>query len=654
MQNHRADVTLGSLSRQNTMQLENTAPKEAKISLSVLIKTIQRSFGMTFKLTPRLTLQLTFLVIVLELLPLAQNGLFGQIINNISDAVTGQKAGTLTAAPITYVIKFILLYAVVLMISTVFQELKRYLEKRWDLVTDNKLISYSMRKRAGIDIANYENPDFQNLVYKAFDQGTWPIMSLSLDQIVNISRAFGIIAAGIIVYSISPTLLMVSLVASIPNFIIELKYGYQVWGIWAENSPRQRLYYALRQHIQSRQHVVQTKMLQASEKLLSVTDDIMTAFLGDQLKVDKKRLWLGIGSNILMALGIGYGVYVIVNEVLVGNILAGTLVFAIYSLRDLVSTINAFLSDVAAQYKKALVANDIFKVFDTPPAIKEALDPVHLALTQPPRIEFKNVSFKYPSKKKDADKEGEAKKEIVEENSPWVFKNLNFTMEPGEKIGIVGQNGAGKSTLIKLMMRVYDPTEGCILIDGVDLKDVAIDDWTSTLSVLLQQYSLHEFDVEGAIAMGLPNAPVDSAQVEHSAKLSGADAFIKEYPKGYKQQVSREFDDGIEPSQGQLQKIALARALYRMQQGFVLILDEPTAAIDPLAEREIFEQMEKATKDKTLILITHRFNSVKDVDKIIVLDGHSLAEQGTHEELMKIKNGVYASMFESQAKGFRE
>lgn len=642
------------------MQLENTAPKEAKISLSVLAKTIQRSFGLTFKLAPGLTLQLTFLVIVLELLPLAQNGLFGQIINNISDAVTGQKAGTLTAAPITYVIKFILLYVAVLVVSSVFQELKRYMEKRWDLVTDNKLTSYSMRKRAGIDIANYENPDFQNLVYKAFDQGTWPVQSLSLDQIVNVSRAFGIIAAGIIVYSISPTLLIVSLVASIPNFIIELKYGYQVWGIWAENSPRQRLYYALRQHIQSRQHVVQTKMLQASEKLLTVTDNIMAAFLGDQLKVDKKRLWLGVGSNILMALGIGYGVYVIVNEVLLGNILAGTLVFAIYSLRDLVSTINAFLSDVAGQYKKALVANDMFKVYDTPPTIKQIKNPVHLTLTQPPRIEFKNVSFKYPSKKKDEAVENSRQTdasvigENIDENSSWVFKDLNFTMEPGEKIGIVGQNGAGKSTLIKLMMRVYDPTEGTILIDGVDLKDIATDDWTSTLSVLLQQYSLHEFDVEGAIAMGLPNTQINSAQVEHSAKLSGADAFIKEYPKGYKQQVSREFDDGIEPSQGQLQKIALARALYRMQEGFVLILDEPTAAIDPLAEREIFEQMEKATKDKTLILITHRFNSVKDVDKIIVLDGHSLAEQGTHEELMKIKGGIYASMFESQAKGFRE
>lgn len=610
--------------------------KEEKISVVVLLKTIQRSFGLCFKLTPKLTLQLMFVTLALEFFPLVQNGLFGKIINSITAVVSGQK---IVNTPMSYVIQFILMYVGVLVISSIFQEGKKYLEKRWDLVTDNKLSLYSMRKRAGIDIANYEDPEFQNLVYKAFDNGTWPIQTLAQGQIVNIARIFGILAAGAVVYSINSTLLIVSLVASIPNFVIELKYGYNMWGIWAENSPRQRLYYALREHIQKRQHVVQTKMLQASNKLLSIINGIMEAFLGEQLQVDKKRLWLGISANILMALGIGYGMYVIVGEVLAGNILAGTLVFAIFSLKDLVSNINGFLSDIANQYRRTLTAKDMFVVYDTPPRIVESKDARHLDLARPPRIEFKNVSFKYPSKNPEA--------------SPWVFKNLNFTMEQGEKIGIVGQNGAGKSTLIKLMMRVYDPTEGAILIDGIDLREIVMEDWTSVLSVLLQQYSLHEFDVEGAIAMGLPNVEISPEGAAHAAKLSGADEFIQEYPKLYKQQISREFEDGIEPSQGQLQKIALARALYRLQVGQVLILDEPTAAIDPLAEREIFEQMEKATKDKTLILITHRFNSVKDVDKILVLDGHVLAEQGSHEELMK-KRGVYAAMFESQAKGFRE
>jgi ATP-binding cassette subfamily B protein len=153
--------------------------------------------------------------------------------------------------------------------------------------------------------------------------------------------------------------------------------------------------------------------------------------------------------------------------------------------------------------------------------------------------------------------------------------------------------------------------------------------------------------------MGAPNTEFDGELVQHTSKMSGADEFIQEYPKKYKQQVSREFDDGIEPSQGQLQKIALARSLYRLKIGQILVLDEPTAAIDPIAEQEIFEQMEKATAGKTLILITHRFNSVKNVDRILVLDGQHLVEQGSHTELMK-KKGLYSQMFESQAKGFIE
>lgn len=621
-----------------TNTTENTKTDKGKIekpSARVLLKVVRRCFVLGFKLVPRLTLQLMFVIIILELLPLVQNGLFGKIINQITEAVSNPNLPGGASSILIY----ILLYVVGLVFVAVFQELRKYVEKRWELTTDHELNSYSLRKRAGIDIANYEDPEFQNLINRAFDHGMWPVYTVAKGQISNIASIVGILTAGVIIYKISPPLLIISFLAAIPNFVIELRYGHNMWGIWSENSVRQRLYYALRDHILRRRNIVQTKMLQASDKILDRTEKIMRGYLQDQLLVDKKRLWLGISSNILMALGIGYGLFLIIGDVVSGKILAGTLVFAVFSLQNLVSTMNVFLRDIAEQYRRALTAKDIFEVYDTAPLIADVENPTHIELTKPPHVEFKNVSFKYPSKNP--------------ETSPWIFKDLNFTINAGEKIGIVGQNGAGKSTLIKLMMRIYDPTEGAILVNGVDLKEIALEDWTSVLSVLLQQYTLHEFDLEEAIAMGLPNAPVNGEQAVIAAKLSGADEFIKEYPKGYKQQVSREFDDGVEPSQGQLQKIALARALYRLQVGQILILDEPTAAIDPLAELEIFEQMEKATAGKTLVLITHRFNSVKNVDKILVLDGHKLAEQGSHDQLMQ-KRGMYASMFEGQAKGFIE
>lgn len=640
------------------MEIKNSKGTKEKISLKNAGIIAFRAFALTFKLLPKASLGLMFIFILSAALPLVQNGVFSLILNNISDLIGQNNPGANIGISRT-ILFFILLYVGVTIISSITKEFSKFIAQRWNLLADYHLNIYTTRKRAGIDIARYENPDFQNLMYRAFESSIWPIYKLARGQIDNISSIFAIIAASIIVYSISPTLLIICIISAIPSFIVELKYGNIVWGIWAENSPRQRLYYALREHINTRKNVVQTKMLQATSKILLIMEDIATLFLNEQLNADRKKLVLGILAGTFMAAGMGYGFYLIIQDVLWGTIKVGTLVFAVTSLQSLVRDINLTLRDIAGQYKDTLQAKDIFEILDTNPIIQESNNAVELKNDKPPVIEFKNVSFKYPSSEKDK-KASETSSDKVnesnvsnEKNSPYVFKDLNFKIQPGEKIGLVGQNGAGKSTLIKLLMRVYDPTEGQILVNGTDLKDIKLDDWTSTLSVLLQQYSLHELNVGEAIAMGAPNKEIDIEQVIHSAKMSGADEFIQEYAKKYEQQISREFDDGIEPSQGQLQKIALARSLYRLKIGQVLILDEPTAAIDPVAEQEIFEQMEHATAGKTLILITHRFNSVKNVDRILVLDGHLLVEEGNHTELMK-KGGLYAKMFNSQAKGFIE
>ena len=616
--------------------------KETKenISLHEFATVAMRSFYLVFRLIPKSTIVLVLILLLLQFIPFLQNGVFSIVLNDLTELFAPQSSeAQLTSTVSATFLTLIFFYIGITVFGSILEEVRKFTERRWDLLIDHELGNYTTRKRAEIDIARYEDPEFQNLTYRAFETSTWPVYMLAKGQIQNIAGLVSVITASIIVFNINAYLFVVSIVASVPSFIVELKYGSTMWGIWTENSHRQRLYYALRSHIHERKNVIQTKMLQASAKILTVIENIMFAFMSEQLAADKKKLYLGISAQILMSLGIGFGFYLIVQDVIQGRIQVGTLVFAVTSLQTLVVTINITLRDIAEQHKRALRARDIFEVFDTPSYIHDAKNPVEIDLTLPPKIEFRNVSFKYPAHKS--------------ETSPWVFKNLSFTIHPGEKIGIVGQNGAGKSTLIKLLMRVYDPTEGEILINNVNLKDIRIDAWTSALSVLLQQYSLHEFSIEHAIAMGSPNSEFDKDHVVHVSKMSGADSFIQEYPKQYAQQVSREFDDGIEPSQGQLQKIALARSLYRLKVSQILVLDEPTAAIDPVAEQEIFEQMEKATSGKTLILITHRFNSVKSVDRIFVLDGHALVEEGSHERLME-KNGLYSRMFKSQAKGFVE
>jgi len=215
----------------------------------------------------------------------------------------------------------------------------------------------------------------------------------------------------------------------------------------------------------------------------------------------------------------------------------------------------------------------------------------------------------------------------------------------------VGINGAGKTTLVKLLCRIYDPTEGQILVDGRDLKELDIDSWLHAIGVLFQDYSAYQMKVSEAIALGRSDEPVDMDRVKWAAQGSEAAEFIDEWEDGYDQMLGKQFEGGIDPSKGQLQKLALARALYRNPA--ILVLDEPTASVDAESEAKIFARLEALPKDKTVILISHRFSTVRTADKILVLKDGAVHELGSHAELME-KDGTYAKLFRLQAKGYGE
>jgi len=256
---------------------------------------------------------------------------------------------------------------------------------------------------------------------------------------------------------------------------------------------------------------------------------------------------------------------------------------------------------------------------------------MNLKSSPPPYIEFQNVSFSYLPE-------------------TLILKKISFKLAPGERLAIVGPNGAGKSTLIKLLLRFYDPSSGRILVNDIDLKDLKRDNWYEFVGTLFQDFSHYLISVKDNIRLGNPEL-VDNERMIEAAKKSGAHEFIEKLPKKYDQKLGRRFEDSVEISAGQWQKLALARAFY--EEAPVLILDEPTSAIDAEAEAEIFENLNKTYKDKTLIFVSHRFSTVRNADKIIVLKDGAIAEEGTHESLMK-QSGIYARMFRKQAKGYIE
>jgi len=273
---------------------------------------------------------------------------------------------------------------------------------------------------------------------------------------------------------------------------------------------------------------------------------------------------------------------------------------------------------------------------NTKPTVIESKNPTPLKLTSAPEIIFEDVGFQYPG------------------GDTWSLRHLNMTFVPGQKIGLVGNNGAGKTTLVKLLCRIYDPTEGRILVNGVDLRDIATAEWWSYLGIMFQDYASYDFVTKDAIAIGRPDAQTNLTHVKEAAEISQAHTFIEEWPNSYNQQLGVEFG-GKEPSKGQRQKLSIAKIIYR--NAFVMILDEPTASVDAESEAKIFDSLENLSKDTTAILISHDFSTILQCNHIFVLEHGKLIEEGSHKELMKKKGkekGVYAELYNLQASRFKK
>ena len=325
------------------------------------------------------------------------------------------------------------------------------------------------------------------------------------------------------------------------------------------------------------------------------------------------------------------------REALSGGIAVGGLLLAFSTYTRFYQTVNGYIESISVAEEASRYAARWFELFDIEPRIVSKDNGVVIDNKQPPLIAFDRVSFRYPAE------EGE---------TPWVLRDLSFTIKPGEKIAIVGVNGSGKTTLIKLLCRIYDPTEGNIFINGINLKDIKLDNWQSALGILFQDFPVYNLTIRESISVGrieengAPQYDKD-AQLLQAARNSGADDFIKDYD----QLIWKDFAGGIDLSKGQHQRLAVARMFYR--NAAVTILDEPTASIDAVTEERIFTTLEKNMEGKTVILISHRFSTVKNADKIILMEHGRIAEMGSHKELIQLDK-QYAALYNMQAKRYLE
>ena len=359
--------------------------------------------------------------------------------------------------------------------------------------------------------------------------------------------------------------------------------------------------------------------------------EVSSAYYEQNKKLAIRRAFWG---TMLTAVGTAgyYGAYAFIGvETVKGAITIGSLTFLVGSFRQLKSSLEGILNRFTSISQGALYLKDFFQFFDLKPEVASPAAPLPFPNPIREGFVFENVGFRYPSSQK------------------WVFQHLNFKLNAGEKLAIVGENGAGKTTLVKLLTRLYDPTEGRILLDGRDLREYDLTELQRHIGVIFQDYIRLMMTVQSNIAVGDINQINNLDRIATASERSLAAALIGRLPNGFQQVLGRHFNGGTELSGGEWQKIALARAYMRDSE--LLILDEPTAALDARAEYEVFQRFAELTRGKMALLISHRFSTVRMADRIVVIENGRLIESGSHETLMA-KQGRYAELFQLQARGY--
>jgi len=526
-----------------------------------------------------------------------------------------------------------ILFAIVSLINIALTSLVNfqgfYKEVGFDMYIDKLII----QKLTTLDPQTFEKPSFQKLLAEV--EAARGVLSAQIDRLTGfISAIAKTLTAIFVLLPLFPIFIPLILVSVVPAYYIGDVSRKRMWPFFTSK----------RTVVTRVTQYVKTLLSQDStskEASIFHTGAIMQhkvtieqqKYLRDYKKINDSYASGILGANIFQFCVFLLTQYINLVAVVKGTLAVGQFTLAFQQSQNLATGSQGILDMYSSMKNRIQQIEKFFTFFDYQPAITSPQEPKILPTSPvPPIIEFKNVSFRYPKTERD------------------ILKNFNVILNSGEKIALVGENGAGKTTIIKLLLRFYDVTEGEILVNGINIKNLILEQWHSKVGALFQDFIKYQFTFKENIYYGNFEEKNNEDLLKDAIAKSGADKYLESLPDGVNQIVGKMFDSGIDLSGGQWQKLALARAFFRNAP--ILILDEPTAAIDAKAEYEIFENVQKLQKDKTVLIISHRFSTVRNADRILVLEDGKILEEGNHETLMK-KKGLYAELFEIQAKGYK-
>jgi ATP-binding cassette, subfamily B, bacterial len=488
-----------------------------------------------------------------------------------------------------------------------------------------------MEHASRLDLTRYEDPTFCDKMERARVQGTDRVMMIQLTgRLIQEGITTASLAVGIFVYS--PWMLLFLLACVIPAFLGQTHFAFLGYSLNFRHTPARREMEYLRILAGAKESAKELKLFGLGPYLVGRYRNLTDRLHGETVQLARRKLLYGGILTVLGTLGY-YGTYAyVILETVRGTLTLGQLTFVAGAIAGASTNIQAFFSTFSSIADQALFMTDLLDFFTVQPKIVSKPGAIRVPRPMRRGIEFRNVWFTYPG------------------TTTPVLRDISFRLSPRERIALVGENGQGKTTIAKLLTRLYDPTGGSVLLDGIDLREYELEDWWSQIGVIFQDFVRYDMTAAENIAVGRIDRGIDLPQIQAAARKSYAEPVIRKLPRMYDQPLGRRFEGGIDLSGGEWQKIALARAHLRDAQ--VLILDEPTAALDARAEREVFARFAELTGNKASILISHRFSTVRMADRILVLDGGMIAEEGAHDRLIR-DGGQYAEMFELQAAGYR-
>ncbi len=602
-------------------------------------------FGLVWETGPWILFVMVFMAIFNGIIPVLGAAITANILNSlvaafgevsVPDATIGEQVSSIMSSDIGKAIIFWLVIQLIFTFAkSIITNIDTILTRIYGELVVNHIKLKIMNKAKSVDLASFDTTEFYEKLENANrEAGMRPVQILN-STFKIFSTLITIISFVVVLIAVSPLAPAIIVILAIPSAIINFIYRKKNADYIRRRSKDRRVMNYYSSIITNKDMVKEIKMFSLSDVFIGrYKETFKRYFKGLKKLFVTEGLW-HIALTVLNAVANCAILIYIAVQVCSGNVLVGNYSLYVSALSGISGGVGTLIGTTATIYEGTLFIDNMIVFMKREQTIKPIIDTPRIPERQIPHvIEFKNVSFRYPDTERD------------------VIKNVSFKIEPGETVVLVGLNGAGKTTLVKLLTRLYDPTEGQILLDGHDIREYDVEQLYSMFGIIFQDFGKYAVTAKENIAFGDFDGQLDDERVIDAALASDADEFITKLPNGYDTPLMRIFEDGgIEPSIGQWQKLSIARAFYANSD--ILILDEPTASLDPMAEQEIFNRFDHLRKDKTSIFVSHRLSSATTANKILVLEYGELIEQGSHKELMEAK-GKYHTLFSTQAKRYIE